>query len=163
MSNGFLNASTVEITAWIVLISLGLFAIVGFGLSAYAHFREMPKLSHVICHHEGGAATQARMLQLILEQTTHHNCYIDSDHLIDLDTLFSVVRSFLSTLVVHLTRNTMTRPWCMGEMTTIANKVHLVLFHCSDYVPFSDEELNVFSEPEERGMFIARQTRLIIV
>ena len=43
---------------------------------------------------------------------------IDYDHLVDLDSLYNAVRNCLSNLVVYLTRLTMTRPWCVGEMVT---------------------------------------------
>ncbi len=43
--------------------------------------------------------------------------FIDSDHLTDLDRLFDVVRCRTGYLVVYLTRDTLKRPWCAGEIT----------------------------------------------
>ena len=37
----------------------------------------------------------------------------------------------------------MSRPWCVGEMTTaIANNINIVVCHCSDYIPFTDAILD---------------------
>ena len=37
----------------------------------------------------------------------------------------------------------MTRPWCAGEMlTAFSNDVNIVVVHCSDHLPLTDDDLN---------------------
>jgi len=98
--------------------------------------------SHFVCHHKDGAAAQSRVIQLLIQELTLHDCFIDSDHLVDLDQLYSAVRTCLKTLAIYLTRETMIRPWCVGEMTTaFANEINIVVVHCSSFIPLSDDKL----------------------
>mmetsp|Transcript_7930 Transcript_7930/g.17576 ORF Transcript_7930/g.17576 Transcript_7930/m.17576 type:complete len:1446 (+) Transcript_7930:112-4449(+) len=98
--------------AFVLLLSLGL---------VYALVQRLHPSScyhHFICHHKAHAAAQARLLQLMLQLRTQHSCFIDSDDLTNLDELFDIVRTRVKTLVVYLTRDTLRRPWCAGEVTT---------------------------------------------
>lgn len=71
-----------------------------------------------ICHHKAEAAAQARYLKTLLEQATGRPVFIDSDDLKDLHQLFDIVRTRVKQVVVYLTRCTMSRPWCAGEIAT---------------------------------------------
>lgn len=105
-------------------------------------FRPFNKFLHFICHHKQGAAAQARVMKFILEQSSGESCFIDSDHLDDLDELYDVVRTTVTNLVVYLTRNTLTRPWCVGEIVTATiNKKNVIVVRCADFVELGSEEL----------------------
>merc|ERR1719491_576362 len=49
---------------------------------------------------------------------THTRVFIDSDNLRELDKLFDIVRCQVTHLIVYLTRLTLSRPWCAGEIVT---------------------------------------------
>ena len=102
---------------WIVFSSVIVILIASFMNSIRMRYVPRPMYSHFICHHKVGAAAQSRVLQLLIQQLTGQVCFIDSDHLVDLDSLYNAVRSCLRNLVVYLTSQTMRRPWCVGEMT----------------------------------------------
>ena len=90
-----------------------------------------PLESHFICHHKVAAAAQSRVIQLLMEEQTTQHCFIDSDHLKDLDQPYSAVRTCLKSLVVYLTRVILHQPWCVEEMTIAsANDVNIIVCHC---------------------------------
>jgi hypothetical protein len=96
---------------------------------------------------------------------TRKNVFIDSDDLKELDTLFDTVRCKLEHLVVYLTRDTLTRPWCTGEIVTavIAPFVKITvvttesfvapgesqLMNLSTYIDMSGVNLSQYSISEE--------------
>merc|ERR1712061_21424 len=91
----------------------------GAGSIAYAmwqRWQPRPFCSYFVCHHKGGAAAQARFVQLLIVAKAGKKCFIDSDDLLNLDLLFDTVRSCVGHLVVYLTRYILTRPWCSGEL-----------------------------------------------
>mmetsp|Transcript_3026 Transcript_3026/g.6626 ORF Transcript_3026/g.6626 Transcript_3026/m.6626 type:complete len:694 (-) Transcript_3026:35-2116(-) len=105
-----------------------------------------PFYPYFICHHKADAAAQARYLQLLFVQRTRQTCFIDSDHLTNLEELFDVVRCRCGELCVYLTADTLRRPWCAGEIT-IAWQVHgkvTSIFHPSFTQP-EDDSLEVRS------------------
>ena len=67
----------------------------------------------------------ARLLQIRLLRRTYRDIpvFLDSDHLVDLDFLFHVVRSCTYNLVLMLTRETLDRPWVVGEVVTAVQNV----------------------------------------
>jgi len=77
-----------------------------------------PRYGRFICHHKADAAAQARYLKMLLQVKTSSQVFIDSDDLSDLDDLFAIVKVDVGTLVVYLTRDTLRRPWCAGEVTS---------------------------------------------
>ena len=102
-----------------------------------------PIYKHFICHHKVGAAAQSRVIQILLCQAAGGEVFIDSDHLGDPDQHFGAVRSSVRNLVVYLARETMRRPWCIGEMTiACANMVKIIAVRCGDSVLLSDVELD---------------------
>jgi hypothetical protein len=52
----------------------------------------------------------------------NRTCFIDSDDLQDLTTLFETVRCRVGTLVTLLSSQTLSRPWCCGEVVTAHSK-----------------------------------------
>lgn len=70
--------------------------------------------------------------------------FIDSDNLQELDTLFDIVRAKLDTLVVYLTKETLSRPWCAGEICTAGNssKVRTLVIRTPSFVVPTQEELS---------------------
>jgi hypothetical protein len=54
----------------------------------------------------------------MLVQKTAAACFLDSDHLKNLDDLLDIVRCKIGRLIVYLTNDTMRRPWCAAEITT---------------------------------------------
>eukprot|EP00405_Crypthecodinium_cohnii_P036844 CAMPEP_0206538352 /NCGR_PEP_ID=MMETSP0325_2-20121206/7813_1 /ASSEMBLY_ACC=CAM_ASM_000347 /TAXON_ID=2866 /ORGANISM="Crypthecodinium cohnii, Strain Seligo" /LENGTH=496 /DNA_ID=CAMNT_0054035777 /DNA_START=460 /DNA_END=1950 /DNA_ORIENTATION=- len=114
--------------------------------TVYKHIVPAPYFARFICHHKADAAAQARYLQLLFVQRTRQTCFIDSDHLTNLEELFDVVRCRCGELCVYLTADTLRRPWCAGEIT-IAWQVHgkvTSIFHPSFTQP-EDDSLEVRS------------------
>jgi hypothetical protein len=123
-----------------------MFLIVVVAAIAYAlYMRFLPdvKYSSFICHHKADAAAQARLLKLELQSKTSKNVFIDSDDLKELDTLFDTVRCSVKKLVVYSTRDTLTRPWCVGEVTTaLAVKLPVVQVITPSFEAPTEEQLN---------------------
>ncbi len=89
-----------------------------------------------MCHGKRTAGSFARLLQIKLQQRTRRRypTFIDSDHLVNLNTLFNTVRKSIGHLVVVLNNATLTRPWCAGEITTaVRNSVPIIVLRSSDY------------------------------
>eukprot|EP00971_Amphidinium_carterae_P279767 5553577-Amphidinium_carterae.1 len=76
------------------------------------------RYEHFICHHKAGAGAQARLMKMLLVSRHGKNVFIDSDDLVELDQLFDIVKTKVRVLVVYLSRGTLTRPWCVGEICT---------------------------------------------
>eukprot|EP00971_Amphidinium_carterae_P262609 5209183-Amphidinium_carterae.1 len=103
-------------------------AVVGFvgtliaptAITAYIFFKKSIRDSYhiFICHHKADAAAQSRLLKMLLTAMTGKRIFIDSDDLIELDKLFDIVKTRVKLLLVYLTRDTLMRPWCVGEITT---------------------------------------------
>merc|ERR1740121_2993933 len=105
--------------------------------------RPRPYYDYFVCHHKGHAAAQARLIKMLLTQRSQCNVFIDSDDLFDLDTLFDTVRCKLGHLLVYLTRDTLSRPWCAGEITTAfsVSRVKVTAIYTPCFVAPTDEQL----------------------
>mmetsp|Transcript_63440 Transcript_63440/g.182078 ORF Transcript_63440/g.182078 Transcript_63440/m.182078 type:complete len:155 (-) Transcript_63440:918-1382(-) len=68
-----------------------------------------------LCHHKAGAGVWARYFKLRLACYTKANIFIDSDNLMELDTLFECVRASTRHLVVLGTRDVCYRMWMIGR------------------------------------------------
>merc|ERR1719171_2108853 len=90
----------------------------GLRLRMFPH----PYYDYFICHAKGTSAGQARLISNNLA-AAGKSCFIDSDDLQDLTTLFETVRSRVGTLCVLLSSQTLSRPWCCGEVVTAFQKV----------------------------------------
>jgi len=119
----------------------GLVAAVFFGL--YTRFMQRRKeYQFFICHHKAGAGNFARLLKMCLGASPQRTrkVFVDSDDLRDLGNLFSHVASDTETLVVLCSREILSRPWCVGEITTAnLNKVHVVKVILPDFQWPSEE------------------------
>jgi len=71
---------------------------------------------HFLCHHKRDAAAQARFIQMLIMKHLKRTCFLDSDDLKDLSKLFDIVRTRVKHFLVYLTRDTLRRPWCAGEI-----------------------------------------------
>mmetsp|Transcript_19670 Transcript_19670/g.42614 ORF Transcript_19670/g.42614 Transcript_19670/m.42614 type:complete len:738 (-) Transcript_19670:82-2295(-) len=103
-----------------------------------------PFYPYFICHHKADASAQARYLKMLLDQRglVGQGAFLDSDHLQDLDKLFDIVKTRVGILMTYLTRGTLTRPWCCGEITTAhRNNVKVMRVVTPSFIPPTDSEL----------------------
>lgn len=89
--------------------------------------RRRPWYEFFICHCKANAQAQARLLKIRLSAETKKRVFIDSDNLTELDVLFDIVRSKVGTLIAYLTRDTLTRAWCVGEIVTAVRSKRKIL------------------------------------
>lgn len=116
--------------------------IVGICVGLYFRFRPTPYYHRFICHHKADAAAQARYLKILLHMRTSQKVFIYSDDLSDLDTLFDTVRMHVGELLAFLTRKTLTRPWCAGEVATAFRaNVKVLCVYGSGFVPPSQDDM----------------------
>jgi hypothetical protein len=96
-----------------------------------------------LCHHKGGAAVLGRYFKTKLQAVSPGvKAFLDSDELEALDLIFDTVRSCTQNLLVLLTKETLHRMWCAGEIATaVANKIPIVLVACDDYIAPNEEAL----------------------
>ena len=128
------------VVGWISLIAVGLSALGGFTYALVVKLSPGLQYTTFVCHHKGDAAAQARLLTMIFAQQVKGNHFIDSDHLIDLDVLFLAVKSHVLNLCVYLTRETLERPWCLGEIVTAKKNGVPVLPICAPSFTPPDEK-----------------------
>jgi len=57
-------------------------------------------------------------MKILLQTMSNCNVFVDSDNLKDLDSLMDIVRTEVEHLVIYLTKDTLTRCWCAGEIAT---------------------------------------------
>jgi len=128
-------------------VILAIFALLCLGalfVAAYHYFRRTPFYHHFICHHKAGAAAQARLLKMRLQALNNSSVFVDSDDLQNLDSLFDIVKSNVEELVVYLTRDTLTRPWCAGEIATAfqTGKVRVTAIWTDTFQPPEDWQID---------------------
>ena len=124
------------------MISMLVILLFSFTNAIRARFLPHPLYFHFICLNKAGAAAQSRVIRLLIQELPPHDCFIDSDHLVELDQLYSAVRGYLNTLLIYLTGEIMSRPSCIGEMTTaVMNEINIVVVHCSSFIPFTGEKM----------------------
>mmetsp|Transcript_135156 Transcript_135156/g.431494 ORF Transcript_135156/g.431494 Transcript_135156/m.431494 type:complete len:1353 (-) Transcript_135156:426-4484(-) len=143
------QASVLPIIGTVALVLIAVLAVVAIVRAIYRHFRVWPYFHHFVTHHKADAAAQARLLKMLIDTAYNQNTFIDSDHLKDLDTLFDTVKTRVGQLIVLLTRDTLKRPWCAGEIATAykCNLEVLVMEGPSFYTPTVDElgaQLNTY-------------------
>lgn len=101
-----------------ILIMTVLFATFAYiGLHVLKSRPKHVKYEAFISHHKSGAGSAARMIKCLLERELSGICFLDADHLDDVDNLFDAVRQS-NNVVVVLSGATLTRPWCVGEVVT---------------------------------------------
>ncbi len=83
-------------------------------------------------------------MKLLLQAKAQLQVFIDSDDLKELDRLFETVAHRTDHLIVYLTRDTLTRPWCAGEVVTTfrgKGKIRMSAVICPSFLPPTDLEL----------------------
>mmetsp|Transcript_57727 Transcript_57727/g.137381 ORF Transcript_57727/g.137381 Transcript_57727/m.137381 type:complete len:1425 (+) Transcript_57727:75-4349(+) len=93
---------------------IGILAGVAVGLRTMC--MQTARYQFFLSHHKAAAAAQARYMQMLLQLQTRRTCFLDSDHLVDLGLLFDTVKTSVAQFLIFLTRHTLTRPWCVGEI-----------------------------------------------
>lgn len=93
-----------------------------------------------LCHHKRDAGTLARWLKMELQDRVQGDIFLDSDNLESLDGLFSIVASETQNLVILLTKETLSRLWCAGELACATeHKVNIIPVVCDDFGPVTDD------------------------
>jgi hypothetical protein len=105
--------------------------------------RDAKAYKYFICHHKMATGAMARLLKMCLldkigndkfTTTASSKVFLDSDNLQNLDILFDTVGTNVECLVVLASREILTRPWCVGEITVSkeANTCTIIV-ECADY------------------------------
>jgi len=83
--------------------------------------------------------------------------FLDSDNLQDLSLLFGYVENNTDTLVVLCTASILSRPWCVGEMTTaMLHDVDTILLLFPDFTWPTDEFVERYAEHVEGVLSLAK-------
>ena len=86
-----------------------------------------------ISHHKNGAAALARWFKTCMLTEKGLKIFLDSDDLLSVDVLFDIVAHQTRNLVLLLTKDFFSRPWCVGELVSaIQSKVPVVCVRCHD-------------------------------
>jgi hypothetical protein len=131
-------------TVLIVIVTLSTAGFVGF--MTWRRFFPPKLFAAFLCHHKLGCAVGARLMKLELEQRLKRPVFLDSDALDNLEDLLDIVRTSISNLVVLLTAETLSRPWCAGEIaTSYKNGVPIVLVSYDEYRELTEDDLSEVS------------------
>eukprot|EP00971_Amphidinium_carterae_P336274 6472543-Amphidinium_carterae.1 len=128
---GMLNAdvtaaeSDIEAIGTMVVVISFLFLLGGALWSMRHRVLRTPPYHYFLSHHKAFAAAQARYFQMIIVIQLQRTCFLDSDNLQDLSKLLDTVRTRVQHFLVYLTKDTLTRPWCVGEIA-IAREANLL-------------------------------------
>lgn len=127
----------------LMAVTLGGFASI-MAVSVYKRFFSRSSFVAFLSHHKGGCAAGARLMKMDLERYTGRSLFLDSDNLDNLEFLLHIVRSGCQNMVVLLTRETLWRPWCAGELATAYQSgVPMICVAFDDYIEPTDEELTL--------------------
>jgi len=139
------DSSSIEIMGTLCFSLCACVGVVSVMYFTWKRFIPNPWYNWFICHHKADASAQARLMKILVQSKTGQSVFIDSDDLIDLDGLFDVVKAKLDHLVVYLTRDTLSRPWCAGEITTAfrtGGKVKVTKVVTASFSAPADEQLD---------------------
>jgi hypothetical protein len=129
----------------LAMVVLVMVLVVVFGIMGYAIYMYLfPRLLYgaFLCHHKEGAGSLARYVKMKMGQFSRSTVFLDSDQLDDLESIFNIVSADTKNLVVLLTKRTLVRPWCAGEIVSaFVNEVPIVTVACDDYTPPDEEAL----------------------
>merc|ERR1719401_3109281 len=112
-----------------------------------------------LCHHKGGAAVLGRYFKMKMAKVSSVEVFLDCDQLDDLDNLFDAVRQDTENLVILLTKETLYRMWCAGEVATaVNNNINIAPVACDDYVQLDEEALarfdnDVWTEEQKHTLY----------
>merc|ERR1719387_309626 len=134
--------STIQVFLVVVLVTLST-TVLGIGcVCTYRFLVPLKEYGTFLCHHKEGAAIFARWFKLALRERSNDRVFLDVDYLDRLDKIFGCVRDNTKNLVILLTRETLYRIWCAGEVASgILYNVPTIPVACEDWVEPSDEKL----------------------
>merc|ERR1740121_1123268 len=104
-----ISSSALGIVGTFLLVATAVCLIFALGSHVVDRFRPSPWYDFFVCHHKEAAQAQARYVQLLVRTNLRRSCFIDSDDLVDLSTLFDTVLARVGHLLVYLTTSTLTR------------------------------------------------------
>jgi len=141
--------AAVESMGLSIVVLIVLVSIVTTARCLYDRFARRSWYSYFITHHKAHAAAQARLLKMMLQAKTSQSVFIDSDDLIELDGLFDIVKCRVKHLVVYLTQDTLSRPWCAGEIVTAflqKGKVKMTAVRTPSFQSLTETQLETIDE-----------------
>lgn len=141
VANVGVEATSIKTLGSVVFAGLCAVLLCGVCWRVFRRLRPAQNFQWFLCHHKRDAAAQARLLKIML-QAMEQSVFIDSDDLKDIDTLFDIVRSSVDHLVVYLTREVLTRPWCAGEIATACKKgIKITGIETQSFFPPTEQQL----------------------
>ena len=127
-------ATMVVCTIVTVFMALGILAIAAEGVGRCLLSSFIKPYRFFLCHHKAGAGSLARWLKMELRRSTT-KVFIDSDDLIDLTRLFTIVSQDVQHFVIIASPGVLTRKWCVGEMVAARlRNVNSVLLSLPNFV-----------------------------
>jgi len=141
--------------AVIIITLLVCFTVISCAL--YRRFVPNKRYGGFLCHHKEAAAALARFFKMVMGQHTGRRIFLDSDQLGELAGICETVRTMTRNVVVLLTKSTLERIWCAGEISTaVRNNISIVLVACDDYVAPDEDKLskldNVWSSTQKAAL-----------
>lgn len=96
-----------------------------------------------LSHHRANAAVLARWFKLKFKQVSTDRVFYAMDDLTSLDSVFRIAAYETKNIIVLLTRETLWRMWCAGEITSgMLTGVHIILVKCDEaWTPPTDNNL----------------------
>merc|ERR1712032_1489489 len=91
-----------------------------YGIYMHIQSKYSKNWKYFLCHHKGGAGAFARLLKmhfLDISSGKKFRVWLDCDDLLNLDKLFDYVGES-DNVVVLMSKELLTRRWCIGELTT---------------------------------------------
>eukprot|EP00931_Biecheleriopsis_adriatica_P047508 TRINITY_DN27395_c0_g1_i1.p1 TRINITY_DN27395_c0_g1~~TRINITY_DN27395_c0_g1_i1.p1 ORF type:complete len:2248 (-),score=342.65 TRINITY_DN27395_c0_g1_i1:98-6841(-) len=131
----------------IIAAFLSIPLVLGYGFyKKLTVMRGRRKFSHFFCHHKAGAGALARLLKLTMEGMRGvRKAFLDSDDLTDLGKLFDYVRFQSDVVVLLCSAETLSRPWCIGELVTAKTaKVDVVRLFLPGYEEPSERFIQIY-------------------
>lgn len=87
-----------------------------------------------LSHHKAGAAVLARWFKMAISDLSSTRVFLDSDDVDLLDKIIDTCAFGSENVVVLLTRQTLERIWCAGEIASaVRNDTNIVLVACDDF------------------------------
>mmetsp|Transcript_63773 Transcript_63773/g.137212 ORF Transcript_63773/g.137212 Transcript_63773/m.137212 type:complete len:1495 (+) Transcript_63773:66-4550(+) len=118
------------------IIVLGFLGVAGNAIYQRVVMRGSRPFGHFLCHHKAGAGSFARLMKMHLVEhpKVRKKVWIDCDDLQDLTLLFGYVGSYSDQVIALCSKEFLSRPWCVGELTTArVNNVPVALILFPDF------------------------------
>merc|ERR1719203_2596739 len=102
----------------------------------YTRLQPTPWYHIFLCYHRTEAAAQVRLVKLLLQAKSNKKVFLDADTTESADEVFDLIKTRAGSLVAYLTRDTLRRGRCVGEVTTAwLAKVTLNRVVCPGFLP----------------------------